>query len=90
MSLEHAKAFVRKLQTDPEFREQMKTANETDRPALVKDAGFTFSGEELAKVTRDVSDKDLAAVIGGFGREGVACGTGRGGRPLLCTPIRVG
>jgi predicted ribosomally synthesized peptide with nif11-like leader len=74
MSLEHAKAFVRKLQADPEFREQIKTANETDRPTLVMNAGFTFSGEELAKVTRDVSDKDLAAVIGGFGRDPIVCG----------------
>jgi predicted ribosomally synthesized peptide with nif11-like leader len=81
MSLEHAKAFVRKLQADPEFREQMKIANETDRPSLVKNAGFTFSGEELAKVTKNVSDKDLAAVIGGFGRERVACGTGSKNKP---------
>jgi predicted ribosomally synthesized peptide with nif11-like leader len=67
MSLEHAKAFVRKLQADKEFREQMRAANETDRPTLVENSGFMFSGEELAKIAKDVSDKDLAIVIGGFG-----------------------
>jgi predicted ribosomally synthesized peptide with nif11-like leader len=87
MTFEHAKAFVKNLQTDNEFRKEIRAAKNADREALIQNAGFTFSGDELSKAAKDISDKDLSTVIGGITGVGSA-GTQVGRCPYRwCTRV---
>jgi predicted ribosomally synthesized peptide with nif11-like leader len=65
MSLENARAFIRRLQRDKDFRAKVQEADNNDRNALVRNAGFSFSSNDLSSAMREISDRDLKSITGG-------------------------
>ena len=69
MSLESAKAFLKKVGEDEEFKKLLEKAeNDDERQKIVREAGFDFTKEELKEVisgSGELSDKDLEKVAGG-------------------------
>ncbi len=87
MSVESAKAFLEKFGKDEGFRAQVEgAANDEDRRALVKAAGYEFTAEEMktalgdkemkAAVGHELSEEELAGVSGGGAAEWVGAGAG--------------
>jgi predicted ribosomally synthesized peptide with nif11-like leader len=73
MSVEQAKAFIEKLDSDKAFLTQVAGAGSDEaRLELAKAAGFEFTAEELAGVIDQFTDEELSedeldAVAGGRG-----------------------
>lgn len=66
MSVESAKAFVKKMKTDEDFYKKVNGCKDAEeRKAFVKKGGFDFTAEELKKVSESLSDEELDAVAGG-------------------------
>jgi len=71
MSVEQAKAFIEKLDSDKTFLSQVAGAGSDEaRLELAKAAGFEFTAEELAGAIgesggEELSDDELEAVAGG-------------------------
>jgi predicted ribosomally synthesized peptide with nif11-like leader len=71
MSLDSAKAFVKKFDGEAGFRDTILNApTDQDRQKLVQQAGFTFTKAEMAQVIKEkqeteLSDEQLKAVAGG-------------------------
>ncbi len=71
MSVEQAKAFIEKLNSDETFRSQIAGAGSDEaRLQTAKEAGFEFSTEELTSVIdqftgEELSEEELDAVAGG-------------------------
>jgi len=67
MSIESAKAFIERMKSDAAFRKSVNGAS--DPEALVKEAGFDFTKEELREVREEIgqelSDEALRDVAGG-------------------------
>lgn len=83
MSLENVKAFYENLANDEAFRTQIQSANSKEEcTQIVKAAGYDFTLEEYEEYTaellesaaadegefKDLNEKELAAVVGGFTR----------------------
>ena len=72
MSVEQAKAFIEKLDSDKTFLSQVAGAGSDEaRLELAKAAGFEFTAEELAGAIgesggEELSDDELEAVAGGY------------------------
>jgi predicted ribosomally synthesized peptide with nif11-like leader len=81
MSVESAKAFLAKFNSDSDFRAKLEGAGDAAATqAIVKEAGFEFSKAELkecAAASSELSDADLENVAGGNAAEwsGAAVGT---------------
>ena len=55
MSIERAKLYLEKINTDFQFREKMgKAENNKERKKIVTEAGFDFTTEELYKAMADL------------------------------------
>ncbi|MEO5358282.1 MAG: Nif11-like leader peptide family natural product precursor [Nitrospirae bacterium YQR-1] len=69
MSLESAEEFMKKLNSDLEFRNKVEAVkDENVRNKIIKEAGFNFKVEELKQVIHrcsELSEKDLENVAGG-------------------------
>jgi len=69
MSVESAKAFLAKFNSDSDFRAKLEGAGDAAATqAIVKEAGFEFSKAELkecAAASSELSDADLEKVAGG-------------------------
>ena len=66
MSIESAKAFIERMETDEEFSERVKSvADQDERSALVKTEGFDFSTEDIKAVKSGLSDEELDGISGG-------------------------
>ena len=80
MSVEDAKAYIKKLNEDPEFRKKMEDApdNET-RKGIVQEAGFDFNREDIKAAfgSGELSEEELEKAAGGV-NAGVAIGGGIG------------
>lgn len=73
MSVESAKAFIERMQTDEAFAKKINEAKDKEeRIALRQAEGFVFSAEEFEQATGDLSDEELYAVVGG-GSFGYVC-----------------
>ncbi len=79
MSIESAKAFVERMNTDDDFRKELdeKSSGE-DRMQFVKANGFDFSKEEFEQVKSELSEGELEKVPGG----GMECDDVYGGMGL--------
>ncbi|MCP4289400.1 MAG: Nif11-like leader peptide family natural product precursor [Gammaproteobacteria bacterium] len=66
MSIESAKAFVERMNTDDDFRKELdeKSSGE-DRMQFVKANGFDFSKEEFEQVKSELSEGELESLSGG-------------------------
>lgn len=67
MSIESAKAFIEKMKTDIDFAGKVAAcADAQARMALVKAAGFDFTPEEIAGLSRELTDQEVDGVTGGW------------------------
>ena len=56
MSIESAKAFIERMRTDEEFRNQMIAVEDKEaRAALVKSREFDFTGEDICRAIGELS-----------------------------------
>ncbi len=69
MSIESAKAFVERMKTDEDFAKKLSECKNIDEyMEVVKDAGFTFTPEDIKQVYGELSEQDLDKVAGGYVR----------------------
>ncbi len=67
MSLESAKAFLKKMKTDEEFKNRVTWTTPAEaRKAFVEKEGFYFTKEEMNSVTSQLSNEELRAVAGNW------------------------
>ncbi len=68
MSIESAKAFIERMQTDKDFAKKIIACKdwETARPIFIGE-GYDFTIDELKSLTPDLSDEALEHVNGGRG-----------------------
>ena len=65
MSVESAKAFIKKVKNDEDFSKKVKECKDAEgRMALVKEAGFDFTAAEIKEVGGELSDSELDVVAG--------------------------
>ncbi|MDW7674570.1 MAG: Nif11-like leader peptide family natural product precursor [Bacillota bacterium] len=65
MSVESAKQFLERMKTDEEFAKKVMGCKDAEeRMAVVAEAGFDFTAEEVNEVGGELSDSDLDAVAG--------------------------
>lgn len=74
MTVEAAKAFIRRMREDRGFHDQIQCApNRSEREAMIRSAGYDFTGEEFQRAHRNhwkklfgrVCDTELLGVVGG-------------------------
>ena len=71
MSIESAKAFYERVETDTELQEKLKELNtkENIEPYVKGELGYEFTLEEMQKVifekNPEMTDEELEAVVGG-------------------------
>jgi predicted ribosomally synthesized peptide with nif11-like leader len=66
MSIESAKEFVKRMNADETFRKKvLECKDQNERKAFVEKEGFDFDGKEIKQVKSELSDDDLAKVVGG-------------------------
>ena len=65
MSEEQLKAFMEAVKADAGLQEKLRAAGDTDTfVAIAKTAGFVISAEELKRAQAEVSEDELAGLIG--------------------------
>ena len=83
MSVESAKAFLKKFASDEDFRKSIENAaSDEERQKIVKEAGFEFTKadlKELAASSGELSEEDLEKVAGGSTVGWVTAAAGVGG-----------
>ena len=66
MSEEQLKAFLEKIKADTELQEKLKAAADVDAvAAIAKEAGFSFSADDLKNAQSEISDEELEGAAGG-------------------------
>lgn len=66
MSIESAKAFIDRMNTDEEFAKKVTACKDAGtRMAYIKDEGFDFTVAEITTVKGELSDEELDLVAGG-------------------------
>ncbi|MEH2084470.1 MAG: Nif11-like leader peptide family RiPP precursor [Nostoc sp.] len=70
MSVESAKAFLKKVSSDSEFRSSLEGADDQARLKIIHDAGYDFTREEAESIAPEaaggkLSEDELEAVAGG-------------------------
>lgn len=75
MSVESAKTFYTRINTDEAFQTQLRNASSEERTAIIRAAGYNFTLEEWKTATAEVlaaesvdwelNDAELEAVAGG-------------------------
>ncbi len=69
MSVESAKAFLKKFSEDSQFKAEFEGKDEEGRRQMVKNAGFEFTKEEIKEAAGvgegELSDEELENVAGG-------------------------
>lgn len=67
MSIESAKAFIERVKTDKEFAEKLNACKDWEIVRhLITSEGFDFTREELKLTQIELTDDEIAAVVGGF------------------------
>ncbi len=66
MSIESAREFFERMNTDDDFRKELNEKSSTeDRMQFVEESGFVFSKEEFEQVKSELSDEELDNLSGG-------------------------
>jgi predicted ribosomally synthesized peptide with nif11-like leader len=66
MSIESAKSFIDRMKTDEEFARKVTACKNTEsRMAFVKEAGFTFTAEDIKLAGAELTDDEVMEVSGG-------------------------
>ncbi len=67
MSMESAKAFMERMNTDEDFRNKVNECKDQEaRKAFVKQAGFNFTKDDLDLAKVELNEGDLSSVVGGL------------------------
>ncbi len=67
MTIESAKAFVERMNTDEDFRKEVgEKSSPEDRMNFVNDNGFDFTKEELEQVKSELGEEELSKIAGGY------------------------
>ncbi len=78
MSMESAKAFVEKINTDPDFAKKVAGCKDPkERMTFAKKEGFDFTADEVKSLSKELSDDALASLSGGWGCSMDSCSTFR-------------
>ena len=67
MTIESARLFLKKIQTDKDFAALLQNSGDDARREIIRKEGFDFTGEELNLVRSEITDVELSAVIGWIG-----------------------
>ncbi|AET69247.1 bacteriocin propeptide, TIGR03798 family [Desulfosporosinus orientis DSM 765] len=75
MSTESARKFIERLKTDEGFNSKIRECHTAEeRMTLAKEAGFSFTPEEIKEIRKEqLSDSELDAVAGAGCRENLFC-----------------
>lgn len=75
MSLESAKAFMERINTDEDFNRKVSGCKSQEaRMSFAKSEGFDFTPEDIEIANAEISDEELAGISGGdYGTDWVAC-----------------
>jgi predicted ribosomally synthesized peptide with nif11-like leader len=67
MSIESAKAFIERMQTDEDFAKKVMACKDVDTAqSVIEAAGFAFTQEEFRSlIGDDLDDEALSSVSGG-------------------------
>ncbi|MEQ8192164.1 MAG: Nif11-like leader peptide family natural product precursor [Candidatus Eremiobacterota bacterium] len=66
MSLESAKAFVEKINTDEDFRNKVTGCKDQEtRTSFVKSQGFDFTADDIKLAQGELGEEVLDAIAGG-------------------------
>ena len=66
MTIDSARQFLKKLQTDKSFVASLQNVDDDARREIIGKEGFDFTGEELDQIRSEITDDDLATIIGGI------------------------
>ena len=67
MTIDSARQFLKKLQTDKSFVASLQNVDDDARREIIGKEGFDFTGEELDQVRSEITDDELSSIIGGLG-----------------------
>ena len=81
MTIESARLFLKKIQTDKDFAALLQNSGDDARREIIGKEGFDFSGEELNLVRSEITDVELSTIIGGIGGP-CSVGDKKSGGPL--------
>ncbi len=71
MSIESVKAYIERVETDEEFRAQVKAAADREtRMALVKAEGFDITAEAISAAKAELSEDRIDAITGSSSQVG--------------------
>ena len=94
MSIESAEAYMERLKTDLEFRDQISnTPDRGIRTNFIKSEGFDWDEEDIKAAVIGMSDAELKAVGGGACRmagDVAKCGVVWSRQTLECSAINAG
>lgn len=66
MSIESAKAFIKRMKTDEEFAKKiMAETSKESRMAVACGEGFTFTEAEIEQIGGEMTDDELDHIVGG-------------------------
>lgn len=70
MSVEHAKAFLEKVQNDPDFKRKLQNTPPEKAKNLIESQGWSFTKEEFAeayksRMGREMNEEELSQVAAG-------------------------
>ncbi len=66
MSFKSAHAFLERFERDREFKEKLERAKDKDELLkLIKEAGFSFTSEDVKEATKELSEEELQNIEGG-------------------------
>ncbi len=66
MSFKLAHDFLERFERDREFKEKLERSKDKDELLqLMKEAGFSFTSEDVKKATKDLSEEELQNIDGG-------------------------
>jgi predicted ribosomally synthesized peptide with nif11-like leader len=67
MTLDSARLFLKKIQTDKDFAALLQNSGDDARREIIGKEKFDFTGEELNLVRSEITDVELSTIIGGIG-----------------------
>ncbi|MCX6701381.1 MAG: Nif11-like leader peptide family RiPP precursor [Methanomicrobiales archaeon] len=67
MTIESARLFLKKIQTDKDFVALLQNSGDDARREIIGKEGFDFTREELNLVRSEITDVELSTIIGGIG-----------------------
>ena len=66
MSLEAAKAFIKRMETDPAFRAKVLAVGDgKERMKLINAEGFDCTAKEIGSLATELSEDQLGKISGG-------------------------